>query len=184
MTLNITSQPSSFSRTWFTGSHSCLLVSQYSRLVRVRWFSRRQGIVSVFTITHRSGSFWWSCHQEPRPTQAKTGWPLAMFKSCTVDELCLHYGTLWCTLQLTKCSICSLWRPVKNVHNAECTFTNPKTPDIWSLAELDYHRARASSPSALNFPSQQEPSHYLLHHNFSTYITSTTATTTSTHTSS
>ena len=95
-----------------------------------------------------------------------TGQPLAMFKNCTVEELCLHYGTLWCTLQLTKCSICSSWRPVKNVHNAECTFTNPKTPDIWSSAELDYHRARASSPSALNFPSQQEPSHYLLHHNF------------------
>ena len=55
---------------------AAFLVSQYSRLVRVRWFSRRQGIVSVFTITHRSGSFWWSCHQEPEPTQAKTGWPL------------------------------------------------------------------------------------------------------------
>ena len=92
-------------------------------------------------------------------------WPT----TCNVqnlDELCLHYGTLWCTLQLKNCSICSLWRPVKNVHNVQCTFTNPKTPDIWSSAELDYHRARASSPSALNFPSQQEASNYLLHHNF------------------
>ena len=85
-------------------------------------------------------------------------WPT----TCNVqnlDELCLHYGTLWCTLQLTNCSICSLWRPVKNVHNAECTFTNPKTPDIWSSAELDYHRARASSPSALGFlrPNRRLP---------------------------
>ena len=100
-----------------------------------------------------------------------------------LDELCLHYGTLWCTLQLTNCSICSLWRPVKNVHKAECTFTNPKTPDIWSselnsiITELvRVHLLPSTSP-----PNRRLPTIYYIT-TFSTYITtSTTATTTSTH---
>ena len=105
-----------------------------------------------------------------RTNSGKTGWPLANHLQCSKPVLWMNYAFTmvhsdahfnWQIVQFAPYDV--QW---KNVHNAECTLTNPKTPDIWSSAELDYHRARASSPSALNFPSQQEASHYIVHHNF------------------
>ena len=116
MTPNITSQPSYFQELdspVATAAFWCLNIlgsSAFDDFPDGRVLS--QCSLSLTDLVP-SGGHVTKNQNQLRQNWVATGQPLAMFKTCTVDELCLHYGTLWCTLQLTNCSICSLWRPVK-----------------------------------------------------------------------